>query len=604
MVMRQMRENTKWIMLATALAFVALMVFEWGMDLTGRSGTQLSGGEAGRVNGEAITYEEYTLAYRNLYAQQSQGGLEISPAMNAQIEDAAWDQLVTERLLRQEMHRRGIEVSAEEIRQAARFAPPAELMNSEMFQTDGQFDITKYHAFLASPAMPPEQLLQLEAYYRDVIPRSKLFFQTTAGIHVTDAELWRMWQDTREAVRIRFIPFDPTALVPEGGVSVTEAEVRAYYTAHEDDFLRPAQATVRYVMLDTRPAPADTAEARERAGELRDEIVAGADFASVAQREMTAGPALEPGAETRMVRGQILPALEEAAFNTPVGSVSEPVPAPSGFTLLKVEGRQADTARVRQLTIPIELNRAAENDLLAKADSIEDLAEDLPLSQIADRLGLEVREAEILPGLTFVPGLGLAEDGVHWVFSEAEPGEVGPVFDAPGALYVFELVERQDARTLTFEEARSAASAAVLTEKRIEAAKVRAREAVDRVRAGESLENVATAFDTRVEEAGPFTRADFVPSLGRLTPAIGAAFGLRSGETSGLVESDRGLYIIQVVERQDADRAEWEAQKAEQRAAVTEALAQQVWGEFLAALRENAEIIDQRRALERQMAQS
>ena len=31
-MMRQMRENTKWIMLATALAFVALMVFRFITD--------------------------------------------------------------------------------------------------------------------------------------------------------------------------------------------------------------------------------------------------------------------------------------------------------------------------------------------------------------------------------------------------------------------------------------------------------------------------------------------------------------------------------------------------------------------------------------------
>ena len=36
-MMRQMRENTKWIMIITALAFTALMVFEWGMDATGQS---------------------------------------------------------------------------------------------------------------------------------------------------------------------------------------------------------------------------------------------------------------------------------------------------------------------------------------------------------------------------------------------------------------------------------------------------------------------------------------------------------------------------------------------------------------------------------------
>ena len=41
-MMRQMRENTKWIMLVTAIAFVGLMVFQWGMDITGRSGLSIS----------------------------------------------------------------------------------------------------------------------------------------------------------------------------------------------------------------------------------------------------------------------------------------------------------------------------------------------------------------------------------------------------------------------------------------------------------------------------------------------------------------------------------------------------------------------------------
>ena len=87
-MMRQMRENTKWIMLVTALAFVALMVFEWGMDMTGRSGSAVAG-EMGRVNGESVSYEEWLAVYRNVY-QQQQSAIDgpITSAMTRQIEDA------------------------------------------------------------------------------------------------------------------------------------------------------------------------------------------------------------------------------------------------------------------------------------------------------------------------------------------------------------------------------------------------------------------------------------------------------------------------------------------------------------------------------------
>ena len=121
-MMRQMRENTKWIMLVTALAFVALMVFEWGMDLTGQSSAQVSGGDVGSVNGDEISYQEFITTYQNLYNQQQQamGGAPISESMNRQIEQAAWDQIVISRLIAQELRRRRITVSDSEIRQAAR----------------------------------------------------------------------------------------------------------------------------------------------------------------------------------------------------------------------------------------------------------------------------------------------------------------------------------------------------------------------------------------------------------------------------------------------------------------------------------------------------
>ena len=125
-MMRQMRENTKWIMLVTALAFVALMVFEWGMDVTGRSAAGL--GEIGSVNGTPVMYENYQAALRQLFDQaQSAQEEPLTSQQNEDLEDAAFDQIVNQILIRQELERRGIDVSDEEIRQAARVIPPAEI---------------------------------------------------------------------------------------------------------------------------------------------------------------------------------------------------------------------------------------------------------------------------------------------------------------------------------------------------------------------------------------------------------------------------------------------------------------------------------------------
>ncbi|MAM02634.1 MAG: peptidylprolyl isomerase, partial [Myxococcales bacterium] len=96
-MMRQMREATKPIMLLAALAFVALMVFEWGMDMSGRSGGSV--GEIGSVNGQPVNYESYMAAYRQLYDQVQRNQEElISSQQNKEIEDAAFDEVVTQLL--------------------------------------------------------------------------------------------------------------------------------------------------------------------------------------------------------------------------------------------------------------------------------------------------------------------------------------------------------------------------------------------------------------------------------------------------------------------------------------------------------------------------
>ena len=195
-MMRTMRDNTKWIMLITMLAFAALMVFEWGMDITGRT-AGLS--ELGEVDGVPVLYDQYQFAYRNLYERTQLAQEEaITSDQNLEIEDAAFDEVVTQILIRRELERRGIRVSDDEIRQAARFSPPPQFQGLEGFQTDGVFDMQKYQDYLATAS--ELALLELEAYYRDIIPRTKLMRQLSTGIYLPDAALWSAYRDENEQV--------------------------------------------------------------------------------------------------------------------------------------------------------------------------------------------------------------------------------------------------------------------------------------------------------------------------------------------------------------------------------------------------------------------
>ena len=604
-MMRQMRDNMKVIMLVTAVAFVGLMVFGWGMDITGRSSAAATGGELGRVNGEPIAYEEWNLVYRNLYEQQQRQnpGQPINAALARQIEEAAWDQVVTQKLISQELRRRSIDVTEAELRQAARTQPPPEFINNAMFQTNGQFDPGKYAAFLSSPAVDNQMLMQLEAYYRDVIPRSKLFYEVTSGTYITDSELWRIFRDARETVSIKFIALDPDRMIADAAVNVPARDIERYYKEHRDDFKRPASAKVRYVMINRAPTAQDTAASLARAQRVR--AAALTDFAQAASTESADSVSrAQNGNLGKIRRGMTVPAFEQAAFAQPVGQVSEPVLSQFGYHIIRVNSREGEEADVSHILIPIERSPEYEERLLNLADSLETMGETMSLAEAARRMNLRVRDGEINDAAPVLAGVGDASDAAQWAFREVEEaGEVSSVFETPTAYYMAELVSKVDEGTPALEQVSAEIERILKLEKKVELAKPQARTLLQRIRNGESMDAVAAGARLTAQPAGPFTRLDIVPGMGRANAAVGTAFGMKPGQLSDVVESENMLYIIQLVDKKEADRQEFEAQKEQQRERTTPARAEQRWNMFLAALREDAEIIDNRAALQRQAAQ-
>ncbi len=473
-MMRQMRENTKWIMLVTAIAFVALMVFEWGMDISGRSGGSL--GEIGRVNGTPVTYEQYQAAYRNLYDQVSRGQEDpITSAQNREIEEAAWTEIVNQILIQQELGRRGVRVTDQEIREAARFSPPQELIGDPLFQTDGQFDIQRYQDFLANSA-DDLFLLQLEAYYRDIIPRSKLLRQVTSGIYFTEAELWEQYRFANEQVRVSFVAFNPADRISDLSVEISEKEVQDYYDAHREDFGIPAQVEVKYVALTKAPLREDTLEAQQRAVEIRQELLNGTDFGEVALRESSDEATAASGGDLGTFgRGQMAPAFDSVVFDAPLNQLLEPIRTNFGFHIIEVLSRRGDSAQARHILVPIERTGESEIRLLTLADSLEVLGESMTLGEAARLLNVPVGQQVMTELFPFLAGAGQISDGLDWAFREASPGDVSPVFEDQQAFYMMELVTGTPAGVQPLETARPTIDRFLRLEKMVAAGESRGR---------------------------------------------------------------------------------------------------------------------------------
>jgi peptidyl-prolyl cis-trans isomerase D len=185
-------------------------------------------------------------------------------------------------------------------------------------------------------------------------------------------------------------------------------------------------------------------------------------------------------------------------------------------------------------------------------------------------------------------------EGADWAFEEASPGDVSPVFETSTAFYALELVGSEPAGVLPLETARAAIESTLLFDAKMARAREDAQRVSESARGGQALGNVAAEMGLELRTAGPFSRDDFVPGIGRHNAVVGAAFGLPIGQVSGVVSTPTNHYVLEVVGRLEADSLEWRSQLPAQREAAIAAVQQQRLQEWIDALRASARIVDRR----------
>lgn len=604
-MMRTMRSMAKWIMGVVAVTFVGFMIFEVGMDASGRGGAGAQTVVA-RVNGVNVSYTEFQTALRNEQERlrQEQGAVPYGLEEQQAFEDQVLEQIIQSILLQQEYARRGIRVTDEEILAAVQSSPPPEVFDLPQFQTDGQFDPQKYQRFIASAA-DPQFLMALEARYRDEIPRYKLFQQLTAGVFPSDAQLWRAWRDQHDSVVATLLPLIPARVVPDGDVSVSDQEVEAYYRAHREDFDRPALAYLSYVSVSRRPTPEDTAAAAERAREIRAELAGGADFAAVARRESSDSVSAAQGGDLGDVPwGSFVAPFEEAVRGLRPGQLSQPVRTRFGWHIIQVEARTDSTFHARHVLIPIAPAGRRLETIEAKADTLDLFAaeQDNPqaLDQVAADLGLTVRKVDpLLEGFRASIGDDIVGDAGVWAFGTAEVGTTSPVVETPLAYYVFRLDSLRPAGVPPLNQIREDVRQAALAAKQQEATRTLAREIAGEIGGSRTLEAIAAARGLETLTVGPFTRVVPAPALRGAPEVVGAAFGAGVGQVVGPIHTDQASYFIRPDRKILADSAAWRAQLDTQRREVLQQLQADRLRLIMASLRRNAKVEDLRLELER-----
>ncbi len=597
-----MRASAKYIWIFILVAFVGGFLL---METSGLLGSApiTTNTSVASVNGEDILASVWYQTTQNLeQAATQQSGQSMSLDERQRLQNEAYDQLVTDALLRQEYKRRGITVTDEEILQAARFSPPPQLMQAPDLQTEGRFDPEKYQRFLNSPMARQDGLLfQLEQYYRNEIPKEKLFDQVASDVYVSDAQLWRRWQDSHDSAEVSFVLFPPE-IVADSEVRVSDDEVRAYYDAHKELFDRPGRAKVSIIIVPRVVSAADSAAVRARASQARARILAGEKFEDVARAESAdSSSAVQGGSLGRGPKGRFVAPFETAAAELKVGEISQPVLTQFGYHLIKLDERKGDTLSMRHILYRIQQSDSAAARTDRRADSLARIAassdQGAKLDEAARTLRIPIVRTEAIEGNSitldgrFIPSVG------PWAFQGVKPGETSELFDSEDGYYLARLDSITPGGIISLERAKGEIRAHLMKEKKVDALMPRATNFA-KVAAAGSMEQSAQIMNQRIVKPRPFTRVTGAPELTNLPEAVGAAFTLPLDSVSAPIRATGGVVVMRVDERKLADRAAFEAQKEALRAQELQQARQQRVREFLANLRTTAKIDDNRRDVE------
>ena len=282
------------------------------------------------------------------------------------------DQMITERAVAYQAKRMGFRITDEEVANAIRS------MLTQYFP-DGNIPDEAYRQFLQQQG---QDVTQFERNIRQNLLQLRLQNIALEGAIVTPDEVEREFHRKNDKVKVQFVKFSPPAepsLAGDGharrdpshynaakaqyqtpekrslgiviadeakigaAFQVPEAQLRAAYSQQVDRFRTPERVKVRHILIKTAESPKDQIPKLEaKANDILKQLKGGADFAKLAKENSEdPGSAVKGGDLDWIVRGQTVPAFEQAAFSLKPNELSNIVKTEYGFHILQVQEKEA-----------------------------------------------------------------------------------------------------------------------------------------------------------------------------------------------------------------------------------------------------------------------
>ena len=426
------------------------------------------------------------------------------------------------------------------------------------------------------------------------------------GLHPTDSELKVFYERNKatynntipEKRKIEYVLLDKSRLLAQ--VQVAPEDVRTYYNEHQDQYRVPEEVKVSHILIKTPSPGADgkvddkaVAEARNQADDVLKQLKAGAKFEDLAKKYSDDPGSGKQGGDLGWIgRGRTVPEFEKAAFALPIGQLSDLVKSSYGFHIMRVSDKhQAHVKTIDEVKDQIEplirqnkvskLIDNAGNALLtqARAQGIE---------KAAAAQGLTPITTDFVSRTDVVPGVGVTPQFMDAVFTEKEKAPPDLAQLSQGAV-VFEVLGVRPPATPTFEEIRQKVEDQFRNERAGILLSQKTQELSDRAKSEHDLKRAAKELGAALKISDLVLPDGQVPDIGSMTGQASVAFAMKPAEISGPIMTGTNGVVLQLLEKQEPTEQDFAAKKDQIREQLLRQKQQDLFGLFLANLRQQME---------------
>jgi peptidyl-prolyl cis-trans isomerase D len=450
--------------------------------------------------------------------------------------------------------RMGLTVTDQEVLTGIQSADP-------QFFPNGQFLKAQFDQFLADRGVTEQQAWD---EMKTTILVRKLENAVVEGIVVTPKEVEDEFKHKYEKAKIQYIAFPPAKfmdqvkptdqelqntftlnrssyMIPqkssfqvvvldqekvESTIQLTDEQLRKAYAESLDNFRMPERIHVRHILISTEgKSDAEKKALRAKAEDVLKQVKNGGDWVALAKKYSDdKGNADKGGDLNWVVRGQMVKEFEDAAFALKPNEISGIVTTQFGYHIIQV--LEIDPAKVKPFEevkdgLAADLRKQQVSEKMQMlGDQIHDALEKNPgaAEEVAKQFGAEVISVtDAKPGQP-IPTLGNSPE-VEGALASMKPNDVSQVLVLPAnRLAVAILKSRTPGRQAEFNEVADQVRQATITALAQQIAEGKAKEAAQRLRAGEDIEKVAKSDKLDVATTNYFGRDD--SNVEGLGPAV------------------------------------------------------------------------------------